>query len=415
VTIVQKSPFEFAPIVSSIKPQTVVDTPNTTGEKTHRNLTFQTSTAAASHNDYLLEGINFGNGSVRGESTGIVDDSAFPIVRRSGGFTGSTRLYVDNGKAEIRTQSVFFGNTGGQVSNTSFAPVADTYAEYSRNRVIALCDALPDNKFLEMSGNNIVRANTGIIPHVKLTGIPIAGYNVPPTGAIRGKRFALVTPQHLIGCGHYGGSYVGSTIYFSDVNNNITSATVVSEVNLQQEYSGPDVALFRLNAAMPGTIAPLPVVGEWLHNIQSFALSGSFYCPQYYSMIFYGNEGLLAPISAWNQDYDLNTRPYPPDPLGLGITAQTSGFTYQSTSYWDLDGREDLSNKPGYKFAHILYAGDSGSPHLVPVANDGWALESAGGELGLLPAVINNMIALADTRAGSATGYTVTVAADPTL
>jgi hypothetical protein len=403
----------FAPIVTSLATISITDSAPSTSPETHRDLNYFINTAEASHNEYLVEGINLSNSSVTPSDQ--IDDSQFPLLRRASGFTGVSSPVVDNGRASTDLPALNFGDTGS--AETVVGPmtrVSGSYAEFSYNVVSAIAANIADNRIISGTAPHY-RVNSDTFPHMELTGL------VWSSGSpISGRKFAAVTRRHVVGCGHYGnlGLPANNKLYFLTVGNVVIERTIIGEFNLFTEGSGYDLTIYVLNSDLPESIIPLPVMGTWFYKIISSSASGCVACPQVYGLVAFGNDGHFAPSCPIVFRNDVAITYYKGDFYSIGMDGTNSNFPVFSSTAWVYENSEWSTLLLGGKFYHNLRGGDSGSPLIYPIADGGWGFATPGyssSNGAFTEAIWNNILAIADARAGISTGYTVTVAPDPTL
>jgi hypothetical protein len=288
--------------------------------------------------------------------------------------------------------------------------VEGSYAEWSRDIILGIADAVPNDKWLDNSAPHL-RVNLNTFPHAELTGIMWSS-----RGPISGRRFYAITPRHIFGCGHYGGDIqIGTVCKWLTADNQEVSRTVIGRYNLLQQ--GPstlyDTAIYLLNEALPETIVPLQIMGDWCRTFTSTSVEITSYKILYgFGMMIWGNDGDWSPLCPFIIRTPLNNRHFG---AGFPFTSADGPFFSGLGSFWDRYGRPDLSNVNGNKFYHDRRGGDSGCPMVMPCGN-GWMLAgTADGEVVFSENFMNSIIATVDASAGVSTNLTVTVATDPTL
>ena len=378
------------------------------------DIVFDRVTSSEYHYEYLFEGA---------ELSGLqcddarVDMTEFPVVKRAAGVNEVVVATFYNENSTTSPIRLDFTNVGPGVVifPDSFEPAVGSYAKFSHDAVVALCDGLPVNTMFDAGGN---RHQGSLIPHAEFTGHVFDGSvgGAPPAG----RRFAAVTPRHIVGLAHYFYS-VGMTIWFKTVGNVLVSRTI------QKAFSGKtvtglpsgrnDFSMYLLNEDLPETIKPFPIAGPWLHSIQGGATDSVFASlPQYFGLILWNMDGHLSPsmrISSAAINNASNTVSYE----GIELTAINTiipgeglpnNFATPNIEDWGYSSPESV-------FYHNVRGGDSGSLMIVPVADGEWALGDLISGTLWSGTVMNDIIALLDASAGISTGYTVTVAPDPTL
>lgn len=429
--IVQQSKNNFAPIVQNIERDVTITTGGSTVPITVGSLNAFSTSGDVYHYMYNVYGINIESDvSLYSEPINSIDFSDWPSIRRSEGYNGYSRFFISNGKSTYRSKDLAFITLG---NNESFnvGPVTvipGTYADYSRQRVLSLCDAMPDNRVLENANANN-RVNTEIFPHAAFTGICTHG-GWPSQyigGGIEGRRPVAITKRHVWNCGHYSSDIqVGNVLLWKTVDNQTVSRTVIQKINIFVETGGyVDAAIYLLDYDLPDTIKPLPIVGDWLYNFSNITEENFSMLPQCYGLTLWGNDGQFSPsLSLPLNDIVWDRKFYYPQTGPANINFENiildkfniiRVFNMNYSSFWESYENlpQYLTTTVGGKFYHYVTGGDSGSPIVVPV-EDGWALcgifsSNAHGS----PETFNALINRLDIRAGISTGYTVTVASNP--
>lgn len=90
-----------------------------------------------------------------------------------------------------------------------------------------------------------VRNSTSPLASLDLTGLPLQ------------ERGALISPIHMAAANHYNPG-VGGTFKFLDSAGMVVTRTVAS---VRHADENTDILLFKLNAAVPNTVTPLPLLG----------------------------------------------------------------------------------------------------------------------------------------------------------
>lgn len=408
-TASQRNPQVFGPEITAER-VFVQDTLGSTTPGTHRGVTVNNITGGAGHNDYIFRGNGVDGCVVHSQSvSGAVDMTAFPTVKRSVGINQSLVATFTNGRGISNPIDLVFADiTEPNYRTGPVANVVASYAEYSFQRITALFNGLTGPAMFDTAGN---RAQTSAIPHVAFTGHVFSG----GWGDAMGRRFSAITPRHVVGVSHYG-YQVGDVVKFKAVDNTIISRTITA-VWAGWDYlvSGfTDISMFLLNADLPASIAPFPIVGDWILKIQPGATGSNYtFCPQFYGAILWNNDGHITPCQqAFLADIIISGAA---SHVIDGITLESIAVdTLREPLDVTLVGSESLSYiVPGNEFYHERRAGDSGSPCLVPVADNKWALSAlVSGSLWTAP-TLNQAILKVDAIGGVSTGYTVTVAASP--
>jgi hypothetical protein len=410
ITITQQNPQLFAPALS-LEPVFVLDGEETAGTVTVGSIVFNTYESASGHYDYVITGNNADNLSVFSSSVAdSIDLTDLPLVKRQSGVDETVTATFTNGRGITDSFRLLFGTAeNAEIITTANSVVADTYAEYSFDRMVALFDSLAGPN---MFTSGLDRAQTSAIPHAQFTCHAFGG----GWANAGGLRFTAVTKRHMIGCWHYGYS-VGQTVTFKTAANQIISRTILAQWDPNTYFPGSSISdfqIFLLDSDLPdNTIQPAKVVGEWFADYSE--ISGGFtILQQSFGLILWNNNGHITP----------------------GQTTRHAIQTFTSTPVYNLDGvmvsnrvmegraafgrvnmsgseSLDYSNSANEFFHNVTY-GDSGSPCFSPVEG-GWAMSGIISGNMWSPEGINAAIVAVDTKAGISTGYTVTVAPDPTL
>lgn len=430
--VIQRHPKLFAPQVT-LQRDLVVDAAASTLTVTHRQITVDEVTGSTGHNDYVVSGANLNGLTISQSSVAdAVDASDYPRLKRSAGINQSVTVKFSNGRGETDPFQLVFSDLVSPTFRTAPKTVIPGgYAEYSLGRVQSLFSSL-SSPAMYGAGPAFLRAAPSIIPHEKLTGHVFYGgwgEHYEYAGPTFGRRFSAITPRHVLGCSHYGGSnyQVGTVLKFRTANNETISRTVVEALTwneiIPDDYVPPgpsgltikqaDIAIFLLDSALPESIQPFPVAGEWINSFLSGTTDTNIVaCPQFFGIILFGNDGHICPAqTVFTSDIEFS---WPTVTWGeFPLTNKGTNLPCNSASSVSLNGYGDLAfDLPSGDFYHQVRGGDSGSPILAPVTN-GWAICGiyAGGFWD--PASLNHLISMVDSNAGISTGYTVTVAPNP--
>lgn len=375
-------------------------------------MVFNEFEGGSGHNEYLILGNNAQSLTVYTESVeNGVDLSELPIIKRGDGVAQTVVATLTNGVGITNPLNLVFEDIEDPEYRTGpITAVADSYAEYSLERVAELFGELSSPNMFDSGGN---RAHAATIPHATFT---CHAYGVGSSQR-GGLRFTAITKRHLVGVAHYGYT-VGQVVEFRTVENTPVFRTVVAVWSGWNYNPGAPIADFSvtlLDSDLPSSIVPAPVVGDWINQIQSGATDSTFtFCPQFYGICLWNNDGHITPIARESsKDIVINN--------GIGATVDgisvswlsarinNEGYGIRHTEHAGLNYQSSASD-----FHHIRRAGDSGSPQFVPVA-EGWALSNVVDSSLWTAPKINAAIAAVDSIAGISTGYTVTVAPDPTI
>lgn len=407
--IVQKSKESFAPVILSTTAIPVEDSAPTNTPATFKSLTYISRVSSSSHNDYVLSGLNLDGCTI--SPTTEVDASEFPRLKRQVGFSGNAQIRLTNSKATTEIINLPLGPTGGQASAVGpIGRVPGSYSEYSYNIVKAIADAVLDNQIVSLTAP-FHRQHAGIIPHHHLTGHLWKSANYNP---INGRRFALITPRIVVGCGHYADDIqVGMVLQFLDADNVAHSTVVSHRWNIYKSGIFMDTAFYMLATPMPSQIKPFPVVGPWYYQITSQTSDTITYLPQAYGLALWGNDGHFGVISPQAVDRNFIDSSQWEDVAGISMNATNTHLGHNLTSGWYNEHPEFASNLVGGKFYHNIRGGDSSSAMVVPVIN-GWALAGvAWGVASFSESVWNALLAEFCSRAGVSPAHTITVASSP--
>jgi len=414
MTIKTRHPSEFAPVVRLV-PSNVVTGIESSAETSDRGLTYNVITPSAIERRCIVEGFNLENVTVTSESPNQINAADFPLLVRAEGFSGSTQVFIDNGKAKASAGRYTFSNTpeSSIIDYSSIEATPDSYAEYTRDIIIAIADAVADNQVFSATAPHY-RVNLDTFPHAQLTGIAWS-----TRGPLSGRRVTAITPRHVIHCAHYGtGLIPGTVVKFLTAANVIVERTVIARFNLYDlghTYFDTEIAL--LNADLPESIVPLKIPGEWFTGVTLSTATELRYSALYaFGLTVWGNDGTWSPGCPGVQ---INAAyvAYSESANELGLNASAGPFFSPFFGVWSDWDRSDLANLSGQKFHHVIRGGDSGCPIVRP-CDGGWMLTgSAQGDFPLSEPAMNSIIAHVDSLASppANTGYTVTVATDPTL
>jgi hypothetical protein len=452
ITINYREPITFAPNFT-ITERFETLSAGTKTAFTHRSLSSFNYVYPSGTQIYDFAASNIEDAVKTSEPAGSVDFSQFPTIRAAAGFTGSAKVILTGSRATRKSDALIFSpltNVGVKgYDDGDITLVNGTYAKYSINKVIALADSLPNNKFLAVVNGVIVRQNLAQFPHQHVTGTAVA-QNVDGVNRLAGYRPSAITKRHVVHCGHYGGLPIGRKLYFLPADNGpLVERTIVGGTNFAQltdldtlpipvglSAGKWDFEMCILNADLPDSIKPYPIAYSAIDPILSSNSSEVTVCSQFGSIILFHNDGHFA-VSFANNLSDLTRRQSvnylfdnPRFGLvfdGLPLTSSTCQLTSTgnySSYLFDSFNRGDLNYlyPAEAKFHHWPYAGDSGSPMLLPVGANEFALNGfVSTYANPDAATYNALIQRVDARAVAAnqitapTGYTVRVATAPTL
>lgn len=417
MVIRQTSPELISP-ATQIVTELVADNPGTEGEETHRDLNFYYSEDATYHKQYRAFGADLPATIVSQSPPDAIDITSWPIIRRNTGINELGVLGTFTNGVLVSTEKSFDFRTFGGAENFGdvITPVAGSLFDVTFDAVAAVAEQLLSNQMWDSYGQ---RAQTSAIPHAHFTGhVWNGGWGGAGLTPSSGRRFMAITKRHLFACGHYQ-YYPGEVLYWKDVNNNIVSRVVQHTLNIHHETQGGsyvyDMSITLLTSDLPNEIFIPPVRGDWGRGDYGVTESTWSLCRQVCGLALLNNDGHIQPISHADK-YDttgLSQHPINYEGITLRQSDVFAPFTFGPLHGSTYPFCEDQTLLFGN---HNLRGGDSGSPIMIPCA-EGWCY---GGhtEIGTAhfpkPDVLNQLIDLVDTRAGVSTGYTVTVATDPT-
>jgi len=248
-----------------------------------------------------------------------------------------------------------------------------------------------------------------------------------------------ITRRHLWMAWHYR-LLAGDTVKFRRSDGTVDTYTVVgtnpgsnysNTVSLHENVSVGDICIVLLDRDLHTDIAVYPIA-EWAVDVISLASTPPGSAPGY-------GIDAWAPVATeahhaaamlhLNQSRDVSVVFTAALSSGSGMTAQESSYGGATIPYWyqnfpltsgsygydqSADFRSNYSD-----WTSPVVGGDSSSPIFCPTGDDGLAIASCftTANWGMAPSAgaLNAIIAATDAAAGVSTGYTVTVAPDPTL
>lgn len=299
---------------------------------------------------------------------------------------------VSNGRAKVE-ERLSLAIDGGGTYARCIEFVADTYAAFSWDIIKPLLDAPGKNKPL-MSGS-------ALNPDCWAAGFNWSGlviWNSSSNSAVQ--RGVLITPRHLWITKHYRYN-AGTRVRFPDG----TERTVVAIA-----YDGAagdttqDECVALLNSDVPGSITPFQVAGEWLATHEPYG--------ENYRQLMFGSYLYV------DQFNDAHLCPAVSNP-GSGVISFSDEMS--GVHFYDGCGPTETTTYAtvfeGYDtWMKLPVPGDSSSGVFVPLDEETLAVATVltgiyGGES---YQSLDGLIVKADTAYGISTGYTVTVATDPT-
>jgi hypothetical protein len=444
ITINYRDTLEFAPVFNIQGSQEAISIGSQT-PFTHRSLTGVSYIPLTSVQVYDISGINLENTTKTSEPANSVNFSSFPVIRAASGFTQSAKIIFSGNRATSKSNLLSFAPyVPAPYTDGPITLINGTYAKYSINRVIAISDALPNSKFLTVVNGVIVRQHLAEFSHQNITGTCVSSGNL---SALQGYRPSAITKRHVVHCGHYGALPIGRKLYFLPADNGpLVERTIVGGINFEKltdldtlpipagaGYAEWDFEMGILDSDLPDSIKPYPIASPYLSSIISTSSSEIAYCSQGAAFTLYNNDGDFVPFLQKNLFNSTITQSivskgantfgleFDGLPLIRSTCAIPNGQTFVIDGFTQV-GRPDIINTIGSKFYHNVREGDSGSPILIPVGADEFALSGfISTNANPLPATYNSLIQRVDARAVAAgqipavTGYTVRVATAPTL
>lgn len=312
--------------------------------------------------------------------------------------------------------SIATGTVVDQFSAYSSGSMSDILSD---NLISLLSSRASVNYFLSADNttNTFQKSLTSWISDIDLTAISVSTdafgtFNKTNNGT-------LITPRHIVGVKHWNVYYptyspasgwvIGTRIRFCDSSNTIHERIVSSVVYLE------DVAVGTLNEDLPNTVTPMKIMGEWFTrnrtqltpSVDQYYIGGlGFHMNSRYDCYF-------AAIGSFGYTTAQKST----------ATINGSAFTYERSQGCQPKASIYSSNTPnflsGYNdYYNVASGGDSGNPFMAilsgsPVMLWPWQ-QTLGGPPIWTTGLLNALIAEADDAAGVSTGYTVTVATNPT-
>ena len=331
----------------------------------------------------------------------------------------STIIYLDFLPSSPSTFRSFYNFTIGSYGRWAFDQINTLIGEKT--------GTIEDLRYY--NGNSYVNATSqpgGIArnPNCWATSLDFSGvcvYYLFGTFAGGGGGFAgggaAITPRHYIVSHHFEPkNKVGNTLRFVGSSGTVYTRTIIAQTT-GSEYVGTinnptlpvgDLCLFLLNADLPEDVAIYPIVGDWLVNSQN--VGTNLYNIEYAFPCITTDQFRNIEFSIASQiynNYTANTTP-----------VTISGNSVERKPYFGLF--KSYQNYPDKaNFLSNAITGDSGSPLFALLPGNQLALYTvmttpSGGTL-IHEQLANAMIDEVDTRAGISTGYTVTIAQEPTI
>lgn len=394
MTIRLKSSAEVAPNFTLGKINVVEG--GSSSSSTYGGAQVQTITAGSAHWDYSVNLAT--NQAVTAESpSGDTDVSDFPILRRSTGFSGTATAILRRGNFNRTVTLDFSDRAGESTKSTTGLAAGASYLRYSHDWLVSLLAGEGSmDVFVEGNRNTDCWA-----AGEDLTGIPFS------TSAGAQKCGALITRRHLVGVRHYMLS-VGDSVTFRNAANVSYTYTIVGR-SAGGGIVG-DAVVYTLSSDVHASIADYPVAGRWLHVTDS---SGVSHTTRRQLVGVFINQDRRASFVQW-ANYEA-TSEHKFSGLVGDMTVNNAVVTAAFQSIFSTQQLPELVEFSGYSIG--ARAGDSGAAVFVPV-DGGIALAATMTSPQSGPffdeAFANALIVSADSDAGVSTGYTITVAPDPT-
>ena len=336
------------------------------------------------------------------------------VTRNAAGFGV---VYVGNGGVSKRKFTLDMRDSGGQTATEFVSYTSGSIALACASEVLTLLSAGGDANYYS-SVNHTTPAyprNAACwLADVDLSAVSVA--NRDAGGSWRHTRAGVaITARHVAFANHYRPP-VGAELRFTNAAGTVFTHTI-------QAYHGAvssgdnvldDLAVAVMTPALDASITPMKCAGSWV--MQSSTPSGSFV--SYYA----------GGLAAW---IDQNKNCY-----ATHIGNRTALFTsnlrtgvFNGTTYTDIavsGGIEPTSSQTASPYLSDYASnvktpvpGDSGSPVMLVLSGEPvllwcWFTPTTGTPVYSSEALLNARIAAADAAAGVSTGYTVTVAPDPT-
>jgi hypothetical protein len=329
------------------------------------------------------------------------------IVKAGSG--GRVRVKVSNGKSG----KIFTGSTasGAKTVNVFSGYKSGTLA---RDLADAILDRVTVGKqqsyFTDYASPCPTPLPSNYTPNTNCwaAGIDLSGCAVSTTmngGHSSANRGGLITPRHVLAASHWNGGAglsKGNVLRFRGTDGSMHSRTVIGAAR-----HFLDINVVTLNEVLPETVNPFPIAGNWLAQFQNpsnYYMGGIFFYvdQQYRCYYIHGTLDYLVNytrLSGTVGDYNV---------------VDAYGYTvYSEVSAMNLSPPDYLVGKTA--FHKTAVTGDSGSPILAlvgsqPVLVGTWFSSTSAPALwNDNGAVVNAIIALADSDAGVSTGLTVTV------
>ena len=394
--LVQKHPSNYAPVVVTSLEVIGGDPGVWTTGLVSNGLVYRSRTSTNSHYEYpfSMDDETVFDGSIPANS---IEVSNGRLIRASG-FNSVAKAVFSKGAVK-QLHSLNFATFPGSITQVeATGAVADGYLDFSSDIVSALLSS-GDSASIYIDGT---RNLDSFWPHAELTAIPYRT-NRANSGTLCAVPF---TRRHCVTAKHYHLA-VGDTITWKTLAN----ADVTIQVIGYAAVDWSDLAVLTLASDLPESITPLPVVGEWfasadLNSSTNLPQHSGIFQDQFHQCCF-GHIANHATFSAYSFSGTWNgfdESDYIPKEVIITTSEATRILPSMLNFYND--------------FKYYAESGDSGLSFLAPIANGGWAIVGPfyfpTAVTFVFEDIMNALIIAADTSAGVSTGYTVTVAPDPT-
>lgn len=412
VAIRQRSGTRLFPVREAVAlPQGV---PGAVSSGTYFDLTTEITTLSSAWNNYLMQDTSIeGDGFAYENLTpSVISTENWPLVER---VTNGIGVISMSCRGITSRFSRSFVASGGSSSVASTGFVTDTVGAASWDIMEPLLSEGGDlNLFTD--GTYASYNDNCWASGFDLTGVAVWNSRT------NGPRYAgvAITPRHLLYAWHYKPA-VGDTVRFRKADGTLVQRTIIGQNTggnlnaLHENALVSDKCVVTLNEDLPAGIKIYPLVGEWIFTETVDSMGRPALVQAWVGVKVNQSRNVLIAGQA-----DLAPR------LFERVNGSVYGQTFSNefiTSFTDW-GAYFAGYFPAFLEEYLsLYAGavggDSGSPAFYPLSGSDLALAgtitSQNGD-GSFPNenVLNACISSSDSSAGVSTGYTVTVAPDPT-
>jgi len=343
-----------------------------------------------------------------------INTTNYPQLTTANEFTGTHTFRLDNAQAGYQLSLNFTTLTGVTTSEcTGILNTAGSYLTYSKNWLFGL---LANGANLEVYSGSARNANCWLASE-DITGIPFSNSNGGPGGGQ--KNGALITRRHMVGARHLRLNK-GDTVTFKTASGVNFTKSIIGVSS--DPTPSTDAIIYLLSEDLPNTIKHYPVAGRWIYLKETGSTTYTT-CSQFVGVFInqYKRAGFVHRV-----EIDTVLHPKTTYTLPSGSVQNClPSITYDASDPSEhlppqLKTYENLRKDSvmGYPQGVAPRVGDSGSTVFVKVSS-GLAVISSFSSFLIGPfwdeSLANFLIASADLDAGISTGYTVTVAPDPTL